>query len=134
MPSQLELMALREKRIGELVNRLGDGSNGFSRPPMAVIGGYALRAFVPFARYSRDCDFALLRGRSWGIDKVRRWLEELKVEAEGKHSSYGFLRLIELLPLGKRRVKIALDFMEGEIRGRGGEAFRIDHPVRISPS
>jgi hypothetical protein len=126
LPSQPEFMAPREKRIGELVSLLSDRSNGFTSPRMLVIGGYALRAYVPFARYSRECDFALPRSKVWSIDTVSRWLEELKVEAEEKHDLYGFLRLIELLPFGKRRVKIALDFMEGEIRGRDGEAVRID--------
>ena len=112
MAKQLELMALREKRIGELVERVREKSKGFEKPSLVVIGGYALRAFVPFARYSRDCDFAMPKGEGWQIDKVARWLADLTVEAKEKLDTHGYLRLIQLISAGRHRVKISLDFME----------------------
>ena len=93
---------------------------------MVVIGGYALRAYIPFSRYSRDCDFALPKGQGWKIDTVEKWFTGMTVEANEKADGFGYLRLIELLKTGKRKIKIALDFMEGEIRGRSGEAFTLD--------
>lgn len=126
MVKQIELMALRERRIGELVERVRQKSKGFKKPPTIVIGGYALRAYIPLSRYSRDCDFVLPKGRGWAIDTVAEWLGDLTIEAKEKLESHGYLRLIELIPTGKRRIKISLDFMEGEIRGRTGERILID--------
>lgn len=47
MAKQLEFMTVREQRIGELVEYIRRKSGGFRRPPLIVIGGYALRAYVP---------------------------------------------------------------------------------------
>lgn len=119
-------MKIREQRIGELLARLRRKSHGFLRPPMLVIGGYALRAFVPFARYSRDCDLCVAKQEPWAIDQVARWFPRLTVEAMEKADTFAYLRLTQLAPLGKRRIRISLDVMEGEIRGRYGEVVRID--------
>lgn len=43
------------------------------------------------------------------------------VEVEEKRGSYGFMRLIKFIKYNKIRVKVSLDFMEGEIRGRKPE-------------
>ena len=126
MVNLLELMGLREKQIGELIKRIRDRSGGFRKPPIIVIGGYALRAFVPFARYSRDCDFALPKARGWNLEKVQKWLPEQTIESMEKSGTYGYLRVVQVMRAGRINVKIALDFMEGEIRGRSGEAFLID--------
>ena len=126
MSRQLELMALRERRFGELVERISQKSRKFRSPRIIVIGGYALRAYVPFTRYSRDCDFALSKGRAWSIDRIAKWLPGLSVEAKQHLGTYGFLRLIQLISAGKLRLKISLDFMEGEVRGRSEEGLRID--------
>jgi hypothetical protein len=126
LAKQLEIMALREKRIGELVERVGEQSKGFKKPPIIVIGGYALRAYVPLSRHSRDCDFALPKGKDWAIDRVAEWLDNLMVAGKHKQDSYGYLRLIQLIPAGKHQIKISLDFMEGEIRGRAGERILLD--------
>lgn len=50
----------------------------------------------------------------------------MTVEAERKEDNFGYLRLLQLIAAGKRRLKVSLDFMEGEIRGRSGERFLID--------
>lgn len=131
MVKQLELMALREKRIGELLERVRQESIGFKKPPIIVIGGYALRAYVPFARYSRDCNFALPKGRDWVIDRIAEWLVELTTEARETYKTHGHLRLIQLIPAGKQTIKIVLDFLEGEIRGRAGERVLIDKIDRV---
>ncbi|MBI4447189.1 MAG: nucleotidyl transferase AbiEii/AbiGii toxin family protein [Acidobacteria bacterium] len=126
MVSQIELMALREERIGELVERVRQKSKGFRKPPIIVIGGYALRAYVPFLRYSRDCDFALPMGKESAIESIAGWFRDLSQEAKEKQETHGYLRLVQLLPAGRRRIKISLDFMEGEIRGRAGETLMLD--------
>jgi len=127
LPKQLELMTVREKRIGELGERVRQETSDFRKPAMIVIGGYALRVIVPFARYSRDCHFALPHGRSWTIDKIEKWFPDLRVQAKEKLNSYGYLRLIQSVPAGRSEMKIALDFMEGEIRGRGEAGLPIEH-------
>jgi hypothetical protein len=120
------MMRRREARIGELVERLREKSHGFTQPPIIVVGGYALRAYVPIARYSRDCDFAISKGKAWNIDRILKWLNALTVEAVEKADAYGYLRVVQLVSAGKAKIKIALDFMEGEIRGRRGEGFVLD--------
>src|SRR5437867_12054281 len=74
LPRQLDLMKLREARIGELLRVVQKKSKNFNAPLLIVIGGYALRAHVPFARHSRDCDFAVPKpGEAWVIDKIAKW-------------------------------------------------------------
>ena len=38
--------------------------------------GYALKAFVPFSRYTRDCDFALRKINGWALDLIKNWLSK----------------------------------------------------------
>ncbi|MEM3571955.1 MAG: hypothetical protein QW589_08540, partial [Candidatus Bathyarchaeia archaeon] len=49
-------------------------SNGFENPKLVLIGGYGLRAFIPFLRSTRDCDFALRKGNGWYLDEIKKWL------------------------------------------------------------
>ncbi|MCW4017783.1 MAG: hypothetical protein NWF00_03765 [Candidatus Bathyarchaeota archaeon] len=57
----------REIEIGRIVKRLSEQTRGFEKPKMVLIGGYALRAFTTFSRYTRDCDFVLrsLKTGTW---------------------------------------------------------------------
>ena len=127
MPKQLDLMKLREARIGELLSTAQKKSKDFSTPPLIVIGGYALRAQVPFARYSRDCDFAIPKQPdAWAIDKIPKWFPELSTESKEKKERSGYLRLIQALVAGKNRIKVSLDFMEGEVVDRSEERIQID--------
>ena len=126
MPKQIELMELRERKIAELVQRVSKKSAGFKKPPVIMIGGYALRAFVPFSRYSRDCDFALPKNKTWKIDRIEKWLPDLSVEAKKKETDFGFLRMLQLVQSGNRTIKISLDFMEGQVVDRSKAAFWID--------
>lgn len=126
MPKQLEMMRLRETRIGGLVELLREKSREFTQPPIIVIGGYALRAYVPMARYSRDCDFAIPKDKTWNIDRILKWLNGLTVEAVEKADAYAYLRAVQLVSAGKAKIKIALDFMEGGIRDRSGAVFVLD--------
>lgn len=119
-------MALREEQIGELLERLRQKSSDFRKPPLIVIGGYALRAYVPVSRYSRDCDFVIPRLGEWNIDKIAEWLPEMTVEAKEKTKESGFLRLVKFLGDGKQKIKTSLDFIEGEVRGRHGESLVVD--------
>lgn len=115
-------MTRREEEIGELVLFISKKSRSWTQPRLVVIGGYALRVFVPFSRYSRDCDFVLKEG----LDTVKAWkpatvrLEELRRE-----DGYGFMRWSKPFGAGKTTVKLGLEFLEGQVRSRGGEAFTI---------
>jgi hypothetical protein len=56
-----QLMNLREVEIAKIIRILSDQTNGFENPKMVLIGGYALRAFTSFSRYTRDCDLSSRR-------------------------------------------------------------------------
>ncbi len=115
-------MRRREEEIGRFVRFLREKSKGFVAPSMVVIGGYALRAYVPFSRYSRDCDFALQSG----LDIIREWRPEgVTEQAFEEHGTYGFLRWISPIGDGKRAVRVGIDFMAGQITGREGQAFTV---------
>jgi hypothetical protein len=115
-------MKLREEEIRKLIENLSKQTNGFEDPKIIMIGGYALRAFIPFSRYTRDCDFVLKKLDGWNLDKIRKLLpKDLSTEAFEKKDSYGFLRCIKILKVNNRCVKISIDFMEGEVKGRTEE-------------
>jgi hypothetical protein len=128
LPSALDLMKRREEEILNSLVFISERTKDFTDPELIVIGGYALRAFVPFSRFTRDCDFALMKRDGWNIDRVRGILPEgYLVEEEQKHDSYGFLRCMKFVKYDKARVKVSMDFMEGEIRGREArEVIRIN--------
>jgi len=114
-----EIMNLREEEISKIVEQLSKLTDGFENPKIVLIGGYALRAFTSLSRYTRDCDFVLKKSDGWNLDKIQRLLpKDLSADVFEKRDSYGFLRCIKLLKVG---VKISLDFMEGEVRGRTEE-------------
>lgn len=115
MAKQIEMMQLREEAISEILERLSSLSKGFSEPRLVLIGGYALRAFVGISRYTRDCDFVV---REKSLEQVRDWLDELSVEAFHQEEGSGYLRLLKPLKVGRKSVKVALDFMQGRVRGR----------------
>lgn len=117
MPRVIEMMRRREEEILKTVLHLSENTDGFVDPEIIMIGGYALRAFISLSRFTRDCDFALRKGNGWNIDKLKTILSDYSVEQEEKLNSYGFLRCIKLVEHNKARVKISMDFMEGEIRG-----------------
>jgi hypothetical protein len=52
-----------------------------------MIGGYALRAFVPFSRSTRDCDFAMTKRDGWNIDRIKDIIFEGKSIL--RQSNYG---------------------------------------------
>jgi len=117
-----DIMKLREKEIRKLIEYFGIKSGGFENPKLIMIGGYALRAFIPFSRYTRDCDFVLKKLNGWNLDKIKEWLpKDLAIEVLEKKDNYGFLRCIKILKVNKISVKVSLDFMEGEVRGRTEE-------------
>jgi hypothetical protein len=112
-------MKAREEEIGKLVRLLSEKSHGFTKPTMVVIGGYALRAHLPFSRYSRDCDFALVNR----LDLVDSWRPKgISLETKEK----AFMRWSKPFGEGKRKAKLGLDFMAGAMTGRDGAAFAID--------
>jgi hypothetical protein len=119
---QIDVMRKREELMAGLIRKVAKDSDSFTRPLITMIGGYALRAFVPFARYTRDCDFVLPKGEGWEIDRITGWFGGgLKTETLEKHETYGFLRLIDFLKVGSKSAPVAIDFMEGEVRGRTSE-------------
>lgn len=118
-------MKQREEGIAKLVALLSRKSASFSKPKMVVIGGYAMRAFVPLSRFSRDCDFAIGRG----LDRVKAWMpEDVRLEAFVRGKGFGFMRWSKVFGTGKKKAKLGVDFMEGQVRGREGEVFALDEP------
>ena len=75
MAKQMELMKLREREILSWVELLSLKSQSFKKPRMVMIGGYALRGYVPFSRYTRDCDFVVEKGKEWNLDIIKKWIE-----------------------------------------------------------
>jgi len=119
LSSAIEMMKKREQEIQRTILHLSEKTKSFTNPELIVIGGYALRAFVSFSRFTRDCDFALKKKNGWNIDELKIILpEDYSIEEEEKRGSYGFLRCVKFVKYDKTRVKVSLDFMEGEIRGR----------------
>src|SRR5665648_275728 len=111
-----ELMNLREDEISKIIEQLSKQTDGFDNPKLILIGGYALRAFTSFSRYTRDCDFVLKKSDGWNLDKIQQMLsKEMSAQTFEKRDSYGFLKCVKLL---KAPAKISIDFMEGEVRGR----------------
>lgn len=89
---------------------------------MILIGRYALRAFIKFSRFTRDCDFIVEKENGWNLDKLKEGLPEgYSVEDEKKLGNCGFMRRVKLVQHNKAKVKVSIDFMEGEIRGRIAE-------------
>lgn len=50
MSKAIELMKRREEEILKLIKKISRRTNLFSDPKLILIGGYALRAFIPFTR------------------------------------------------------------------------------------
>ena len=122
MVKHFEIMNQREEEISRIIEQLSKQTDGFENPKIVMIGGYALRAFTPLSRYTRDCDFVLKKSDGWNLDKIQKSLPKvLSTEAFEKRDSYGFLRCIRLLKVDGRGAKISIDFMEGEVRGRTEE-------------
>ena len=63
MPKAIELMKRREEELLKLIQKLSERTDSFSDPKLILIGGYALRAFIPFSRYTRDCIFTLRKAK-----------------------------------------------------------------------
>jgi hypothetical protein len=115
-------MKLREEEVGKILEYFSERTDGFENPKIVMIGGYALRAFTAFSRYTRDCDFVLKKLDGWNLDRIRNLLpKDLSIEVFEKKGNYGFLRCIKLLGVDGGSAKIAVDFMEGEVRGRTEE-------------
>ncbi|MBI4528078.1 MAG: nucleotidyl transferase AbiEii/AbiGii toxin family protein [Deltaproteobacteria bacterium] len=119
MPSQLELLTAREEEVRKLVEWLGNKTNGFEDPKLVLIGGYALRAYIPFSRATRDCDFVLEKGEPWHIDTIKRLLPRgMSISSEEKRGDYAFLRCLKIFRVGRLEAKISLDFMESKVISR----------------
>ena len=119
MPRAIDMMRRREKEILWALKHLSEKTDGFGDPRLLLVGGYALRAFIPL---TRDCDFVTKKKEGWAIDRLRVLLPEgFSVERLEKRGSYGFMRCVKLVRHNDARVKVSLDFMEGEIRGKGAE-------------
>jgi hypothetical protein len=115
-------MRKREEEIYSLLEFISGKTEGFSKPKLIVIGGYALRAYIPFIRYTRDCDFVLRKAKEWQIDKINRILSRrIKAEIFEKKEKYGFLKMISIIKSGRTKIKVSLDFMEGQVRGRSSK-------------
>jgi hypothetical protein len=131
LPKAIDLMKRREEEILNSLLFLSEKTKGFTDPELVMIGGYALRAFIPFSRFTRDCDFAMMKRDGWNIDRIKEVLPEgFLIEEEQKRNDYGFLRCVKFVKHDRARVKVSMDFMEGEIRGREAkEIIKIDEAM-----
>lgn len=119
MSRYLQLMQAREEEVARLIELLSKKTKGFDEPKLILIGGYALPAFLPYSRATRDCDFVSQKRDVWIVDRIRRWkLDDFEVDAFEKRDNYAFLKLIKRLTVGKRSAQVSVDFMEGQLRGR----------------
>lgn len=119
MVKYIDIMRGREDEIGKLVKFLSDRSKAFTKPQLIMTGGYALRAFAPFSRSTRDCDFVLKKGVHWHLDVIKQWLPGgVSLDALEKRGVYGYMRWIKLLKFDGKSAKASIDFMEGQVRGR----------------
>jgi hypothetical protein len=122
-------MKIREHEIHQIIELISKKSNDFAKPKIITIGGYGLRAFIPFSRFTRDCDFVLKRNeKGWNLDQIKNWLpKDISVEAFKKEQDHVFLRVIKPIKFQRRSIKLAIDFMEGQVRGRAQkEIIKID--------
>ena len=119
MPKYQEIIKAREEEIAKVLQLLDGKTYKFNEPKLVLIGGYALRAFIPYSRATRDCDFIVQsRNNEWNIKLINNMLHKiLETETIELKDSYGYLRMIKLLKEFKK-IKISLDFMEKEIHGR----------------
>ncbi|MGQ9719688.1 MAG: nucleotidyl transferase AbiEii/AbiGii toxin family protein [Nitrososphaerales archaeon] len=122
MPRAIEMMKRREEELLKTVQHVSNKTDGFKNPKLILVGGYALRAFIPFSRFTRDGDFTVRKKDGWSLDELKAIMPEgYSIEKEEKHENYGFMRWIKYLEYNKVRAKVSIDFMEGEIRGRKDE-------------
>jgi hypothetical protein len=112
----------REEELLKAIRSLSEKTEGFTNPRLILIGGYALRAFIRFSRFTRDCDFIIKKKNGWNLDMLKEGLPEgYSVEEEKKFGNFGFMRWMKPIRYGEAEVKTSIDFMEGEIRGRVAE-------------
>ncbi|NHV96677.1 MAG: hypothetical protein HA494_02660 [Thaumarchaeota archaeon] len=57
MPKAIDIVKRREEEILSSLLFLSEKTKGFTDLELIMIGGYALRDFTPFSRFTRDCDF-----------------------------------------------------------------------------
>jgi len=62
------------------------------------------------------------------LNEIKEWLsKEVLIEHLEKKDSSGYMRCIKTIKIGKRTVRVSLDFMEGEVTGRAEkDRVRID--------
>jgi hypothetical protein len=70
----IDLMKRREEEILNGLVLLSERTKGFIDPELIMIGGYALRVFIPFSRFTRDC--ALMKRDGWNIYRIKEVLPE----------------------------------------------------------
>ena len=146
MAKQLDLMRQREQRIAELIETVADKSKGFTNPPIVVIGGYALRAHVPFSRFSRDCDFAMPQQKHWAFPAKPGFENALQTLLIGRSSFQNiwnwFSRICRIRDLSTRgEERLSPRVLQKWIRsgfernwklcGRGGESEKDINPDRL---
>ncbi len=116
-------MQTREKEIADIIRHIEECSQNFMKPKLVLIGGYAIRAFVPYSRASRDCDFIVSKAKGWNIETINGWRKpDVSADVMEKKDTYGFLKWVKSIPFGRNKAKVSIEFMEGEVRGRTDKA------------
>lgn len=123
MPKHTAIMTERELEIGKMVRYLSSKTGGFANPKIVMIGGYALRHYIPFSRYSRDCDFVLREGLQ-AIQRIKP--KDMTQETIERREGFSFMRWIKITEIGGKKVKTGVDFMQGQVVGREGDTCKID--------
>ncbi len=58
------------EEVLKVLKHLSKGTDGFNNPRLLLMGGYALGAFIPLTRFTRDCDFVTKREDGWTIERL----------------------------------------------------------------
>ncbi|MFQ6074726.1 MAG: nucleotidyl transferase AbiEii/AbiGii toxin family protein [Candidatus Bathyarchaeia archaeon] len=69
-------MKRREEELLKTIHTLSEGPEVFTNPKLILIGGCALRAFIPFSRFTRDCDFIVKKEDGWSLDRLKEIMPE----------------------------------------------------------
>lgn len=122
-----QIMQMREDELGKLIEFMSEKTNDFTKPKLILIGGYALRKYIPESRFSKDCDFVFKSVEGVDIWAIRGWAnKELQIGAFKKEKEYGFIKFKKIIETKNVKIPVSIDIYENQIRGRKGELIILD--------